>query len=339
VIEEGWDEQMRKVLAIGSLFLILLLAACGGGDSDASDKTLKVYSTNKPEEMEAFAEAIKEGTGIELEVLTMSSGEIWSRIESEAPNFGADMQIGMLESFALEAVEEGYTEPYLSDEWEDIPEKFKDPDGNWYGTSFWYNTLIINQDIFESKGLDIPKTWDDLIDPQYEGEIVLPDPGTAGTAYLFTSTIIQLLGEEAAWEYFDELDNNVAQYTKSGSGPALNVAQGEYAIGITWDQPVSEFIDEGYPVEAVIPEDKVGYSLDVSWIYKGTDKLELAQEVMDYMASEEFMQKTAEYRSMVTKPGITDSEELEQHFIDYDAVEAQENKDRVMNEWQERYSN
>lgn len=333
---------MRKLYSILGLIILLLLTACGGGSGgqgDSKDKSLRVYSTNKPEEMEAFTDVITEGTGIDLEVLTMSSGEVWSRAESEAPHFGADMQIGMLESFALEAVERDYVEAYQSDKWDDVPEKFKDPDGKWYGTSFWYNTLIINDDIFEEKGLDIPETWEDLLDPQYEGEIILPDPGTAGTAYLFTSTIIQLFGEEKAWDYFEALDKNVAQYTKSGSGPALNVAQGEYAVGITWDQPVSDFIEEGYPVSSVIPSDKVGFSLDVSWIYKGTDKLELAQEVIDYMATEEFMEKTAEYRSMVTKPGITDTEKLEENFIDYDAVEAAENKDRIMSEWQERFSN
>lgn len=328
---------MRKFLLTTFLLLVLIVAGCSQSSSQ-SGQVLKVYSTNKPEEMEAFAEVITEGTGIELEVLTMSSGEAWSRAESEAPNFGADMQIGMLESFALEAVEQDFIEPYETEAWADVPEKFKDPNGHWFGTSFWYNTIIINEDIFEQKGLDIPKTWEDLTDPQYEGEIVLPDPGTAGTAYLFTSTIIQLFGEDAAWEYFEALDKNVAEYTKSGSGPALSVAQGEYAIGITWDQPVDEFIDEGYPVAKIMPEDKVGYSLDVSWIYKGTDKLDLAKEVIDFMATDEYMERTAEYRSMVTKPGITDSEQLEKHFIDYDAVEAAENKDRVMEMWREKFS-
>lgn len=328
---------MRKAMLL--LFTLLLMVFFSGCSSSEQEKeVLKVYSTNKPEEMEAFAEAITEGTGIELEFLTMSSGEAWNRIDSEAPNFGADMQIGMLESFALEAVEKGFTEPYKTETWADIPNKFKDPNGHWFGTSFWYNALIINQDIFEEKGLDIPETWEDLLDPQYEGEIILPDPGTAGTAYLFTSTIIQLYGEEKAWDYFEKLDRNVAEYTKSGSGPALSVAQGEYAIGITWDQPISDFIEEGYPVERIIPSDKVGFSLDVAWIFKGTKKLDLAQKVIDYMASDEFMEKTAEYRSMVTKPGITDSEEIEKHFIEYDAVQAAEDKDRVMEMWREKFA-
>lgn len=330
---------LRKIIAPFLLLILSLsITACGNVDSGGSDRPLKVYTTNKPEEMEAFVESIEEGTGVQIEFFNMSSGEMWSRVDSEAPDFGADMQIGMLESFALLAVEKDYLETYPSEHWADVPDKFKDPDGKWFGTSFWYNTLIINTDIIEEKGLDVPQSWEDLLDPQYEGEIILPDPGTAGTAYLFTSTILQLFGEEEGWDYLKELDKNVAQYTKSGSGPALHVAQGEYAIGITWEQPVNDFIEEGYPVEAVLPEEGVGYSLDVAWIFKNTDQLENAKKVMDYMASDEFMEVTAEYRSMVTKPGITDSEELEKHFIDYDAVWAADNQDRVMEKWREEFS-
>src|SRR5690625_5990504 len=111
---------MRKFLLTTFLLLVLIVAGCSQSSSQ-SGQVLKVYSTNKPEEMEAFAEVITEGTGIELEVLTMSSGEAWSRAESEAPNFGADMQIGMLESFALEAVEQDFIEPYETEAWVDVP--------------------------------------------------------------------------------------------------------------------------------------------------------------------------------------------------------------------------
>ncbi|SFB08722.1 iron(III) transport system substrate-binding protein [Lentibacillus halodurans] len=332
---------MKKSISfILILMTSLFLAACGnesGGES--SDEPLKVYTHNDSEEMDAFVKQIEEGTGVELDVLRLSSGEGWSRMKSEAPNIGADMQIGMLHGFALKADEEGYLDPYKSEEWKDVPDKFKDPEGKWYGTSFWYNMLGINKDIMEDKGLDMPKSWEDLLDPQYKGEIVLPDPGTSGTAFLFTSTILQMFGEEEGWDYLEKLDENVAQYTKSGSAPAQMVAQGEYAIGITWDKAVEDFKDQGYPIEGTLPSEGVGYSLDVAWIFKNTDQPEKAEKVMDYLGSKEFMEKTAEYRSMVTKPDITENEELEKHFIDYDAKWASENRERVMEKWREDFSN
>src|SRR5690625_7223622 len=81
-------------------------------------------------------------------------------------------------------------------------------------------------------------------------------------------------------------------------------AQGEYAIGITWDQAVFNRIDEGYPLEAVIPEEGVGYDLDVIWMFKDTDKRELVEETIDYIGSEAGMKNSAEHRSMVTRDDI-----------------------------------
>jgi iron(III) transport system substrate-binding protein len=330
---------MKKyLLPIVLLSFSLLVTACGSGDAMESKGEIDVYTHNDSEEMQDMVEGLEEETGIKLNVLRTSSGEGWSRMQSEAPDFGADMQWGMLHSIALRAEDEGYLESYDSPEWEDVPDEFKDEDGKWYGWSYWFNLLGVNTEVLEAKGLDKPESWEDLLDPQYEGEIVLPDPGTSGTAYLFISTIMQIMGEDEGWDYLEKLDKNVGQYVKSGDAPAQMAAQGEYAISVTWDQAIYNRIDEGYPLEAVIPEEGVGYDLDVLWMFKNTDKRELVEEVIDYIGSEKGMEKSAEHRSMVTKPGVQGTmEEIEDHLIDYDAEWAEENRDRIMKEWRSKF--
>ena|SRR5690625_576367 len=335
---------MKKFLLTLSLITMsLVFAACGGNESAESkaneDKgEIDIYTHNDSEEMQDFVKGLKDETGIDANVLRLSSGEGWSRMKSEAPDFGADMQWGMLHSIALKAEKEDFLEPYESPTWDDVPDEFKDEDGKWYGWSYWFNLLAVNTDLLEEKGLDKPESWEDLLDPQYEGEIVLPDPGTSGTSYLFVSTIMQILGEEEGWEYFEKLDKNVGQYAKSGDAPAQMAAQGEYAIGITWDQAVFNRIDEGYPLEAVIPEEGVGYDLDVIWMFKDTDKRELVEETIDYIGSEAGMKNSAEHRSMVTRDDIEGTaEDIEQYLIDYDAIWAEENRERIMEEWREKF--
>lgn len=331
---------MKKYLVpVLFLALSLLVAACSdSGDASESKGEIDVYTHNDSEEMQDLVKGLEDETGIDLNVLRTSSGEGWSRMQSEAPDFGADMQWGMLHSIALKADKEGYLESYDSPEWEDVPDEFKDEDGKWYGWSYWFNLLGINEDILEEKGLDKPESWEDLLDPQYEGEIVLPDPGTSGTAYLFISTIMQIMGEDDGWDYLEKLDENVGQYAKSGDAPAQMVAQGEYAVGITWDQAIYNRVDEGYPLEAVIPEEGVGYDLDVVWMFKDTDNRELVEEAIDYIGSEKGMEKSAEERSMVTKPDVEGTAEgIEDYLIDYDAEWAEENRDRIMEEWRDRF--
>lgn len=312
--------------------LSVVLSACSN-----NDEKVTLYSHNTQEEMQSFVDALKADTGIEAEFLTMSSEEIWSRIKAEKPNVGASLQWGMLHSLGFLADEEDLLEPYDSPEWKDVPEQFKDPDGKWYGWSFWFNILAVNTDLLEELGLDKPTSWADLIDPQYKGEIVMPNPGNSGTGFLIVSTLIQLLGEEEAWAYLTELDKNVALYTQSGTQPAQMAAQGEFAISITWDQAAFDRADEGYPIEAIVPEEGVGFDLDVAWIYKDAKNMEQAKKVIDYIGSEKGMQAAGEHRSMVTKPGVEGAIDFEPNLIDYDAVWAAENRDRIMDKWSETF--
>ena len=87
-----------------------------------------------------------------------------------------------------------------------MPDQYKDPDGYWYGWSYWFTCIAVNTKLLEEKGYDPPKSWKDLLDPMWKGEIVMPNPGTSGTAYLGVSTIMQLYGEDEGWDYLAKLN-------------------------------------------------------------------------------------------------------------------------------------
>ncbi len=311
----------------------LVITGCGEGEEE---KTVTVYTHNDEPEMQAFIEALEEQTGIQAEILRMSSGELWSRLEAEAPDFGADMVWGMMHSYALRAEEEGILHPYESPTWEDIPDEFKDAEGRWYGWSYWYNMIAVNEDLIEEAGYEPPESWEDLLDPKWENEIIAPDPGTSGTAYLIVSTLMQLMGEEEAWDYLRELNQNVDHYSKSGTAPAQMVAEGEFMIGLSWDMGVLNRQEEGYPIIPVVPSEGVGYDLDVAWILEGAENLETAKEVIDWIGSEEGMKVAHEHRDMVTREEVMDVE-FEANFIDYDAAWAADNRDRIMEEWRQTF--
>src|SRR5690625_548950 len=184
---------------VAASVLTLGLGACASNGEGGSN-VVEVYTHNEVDEMKELVEDAQAATGIEIKIQRLSSNEGWARVENEAPNFGADMQWGQLQSAALRGVEQDFFEPYDSPTWEDVPEQFKDPEGRWYGWSYWYDLIAVNTEVLEEKGLDTPTSWADLTDPQYKGEIIMPDPGTSGTAYLMISTILQIMGEDEGWE-------------------------------------------------------------------------------------------------------------------------------------------
>lgn len=323
-----------------------VLAGCaksgnaGGSSGGGGGGELSLYTHNEVDEMKTLVNAAEKETGIKLNYLRLSSDEGWSRIKNEAPNFQADVQWGQLQSNALRGAREGYFESYESPTWDKVPEQFKDPKGRWYGWSYWLNLITTNKEVMKKKGLDAPESWKDLTDPQYKGEIVLPDPGTSGTAYLFVSTILQIMGHDKGWKYFEQLDKNVGQYTKSGTAPAQLVGEGEYGLGITWDQAVFDRIDDGYPMDAVFPSEGVGYSLDVVWMFKGTKHRKKAEKLIDFIGSKHGMEAAAKVRSMVTNPDVKGSapvKNLEDHLIDYDAEWAAKHQDAIMKKWRHTF--
>ena len=332
---------MKKLFFVSLALLIVVPVAVFATSEKvevADSGVIKYYTDNDESELDPFASAISNGTGVKLEPLRLSSGEAWARVDAEAPNIGADMHFGWPLSFALMAKAKGLLMPYKSPAWKDMPDQYKDPEGYWYGWSYWFACIGVNTKLLAEKGYEMPRSWKDLLDPKWKGEIVMPNPGTSGTAFLTVSTIMQLYGEDEGWNYLEKLNANVAQYTKSGSAPGQLAAQGEYIIGITWDQAVQKRKDEGYPIEMVIPEEGTGYVLDIAVIYKNTENSVSAKKFIDYIGSKPFQEEVSRYRSKVTYPGVESLVKFDPKLIDYDAQWAAENRERIMSSWKERFA-
>jgi len=330
---------MKKFIILALCFIFLTSHSIIFAAGEKEEKgVIQYYTDNDESELDVFASEIAKGTGLKLEPLRLSSGEAWARVQAEAPNVGADLHFGWPLEFALMAKEKGLLAKYKSPAWKNISELYRDPEGYWHGWSYWFACIGVNTKLLQEKGFKMPSSWKDLLDPKWKGEIVMPNPGTSGTAFLTVSTIMQLYGEQDGWNYLQKLHSNVDQYTKSGSAPGQLVAQGEYILGITWDQAVDKRKKEGYPIQMVIPEEGTGYVLDIVVIYKNTDNMAGARKFVDYVGSKEFQQVVAKYRSKVTYPGVESLVGFDPKLINYDARWAAENRARIMGDWKSKFS-
>lgn len=144
-----------------------------------------------------------------------------------------------------------------------------------------------NTDIFKTKGYAEPKCWADLLNPAFKGEIQIANPNSSGTAYTALASLVQIMGEDKAFEYLGKLNANISQYTKSGSAPVKAAARGETAIGIVFMHDAVAQIAEGFPVKAVAPCEGTGYEIGSMSIVKGARNLENAKIWYDWALTAE----------------------------------------------------
>ena len=325
-----------------------MLTACGGGNSDTSSEgdggessgsnELTVYTAFPEAEVAYYFNAFEEATGIKVNALRLSAGEMLTRVAAEKDNPQASLMFGGSTDNYIAASSQGLLEAYQSPELSNTPENYLDPDGVWNPIYVGAIAFACNKDWFADKGYDYPTSWDDLLDPKYQDMIIMAHPATSGTAYTVLATLIQLKGEDAVWDYLKELDKNMSQYTKSGSAAPNGVALGEAAIALTFSHDGLQPTTEGYPIELSFPTDGTGYEVGAMALIKGgpADEQENAKKFIDFMCSAEGQNLYAENNSfrVPTNSQATPAEGLvtldSVAVIDYDAVWAAEHKDEFV---------
>lgn len=227
--------------------------------ADLSCDEVVVYSSFPDEEIAELAGPFGEMTGISVSNVVVSSGEGLSRIQAEAANPQADFWLSVRGSLLLDALtnDPPLIVEYKPKTYEQIAAPYQYPDSTFFTGIGTYPLVIhYNPQVAEELGMEPPRTYDDLIDPAYRDLLVMPHPGTSGTAYSLISMFLQMYGEEEGWERIRALAENMDQLTRSGRAPQNMVAQGEYPFGVGFFDAVWYLGEagEGYPIEAIYPE-------------------------------------------------------------------------------------
>lgn len=228
---------------------------------------------------------------INVNMVRLSSGEAYAKIRAEGRNPQTDLWWGGTGDPHLQAAADELTAVYESPklgELQDWAVEQAKVSGNrtvgvYSGALGWgYNT-----EIFEKKGLKGPECWADLLDPALKGEIQIADPNSSGTAYTTLATLVQLMGEDEAFEYLKSLNGNIAQYTKSGSAPVKAAARGEAGLGIVFVHDAVSQSVEGFPIAVVAPCEGTGYEVGSMSIIEGAQNPDEAQAFYDWALSPE----------------------------------------------------
>lgn len=298
---------MRKMfkrglsLALASAMMVGMMTGCGKSESapaassepakeeaaaEGSD-SLTVYTAFPEAEVITYLNAFEEETGIKIDYIRLSAGEMLTRVAAEKDNPQAALMLGGSTDNYIAAAEQGLLEPYQAADLSDTPEQYIDPDSVWSPIYVGAICFACNKEWFEDNGYDYPTSWEDLLDPKYEGQVIMAHPATSGTAYTVLATLIQLMGEDEAYDYMQKLSKNITQFTKSGSAAPNGVALGEAAIALTFSHDGLQPTAEGYPIELSFPTDGTGYEVGAAAVIKGApaEQQESAKKFIDWMCS------------------------------------------------------
>jgi len=329
----------RRVFLVLALAAVMAFAGLVSALENAAAQVLTVYSSVDEENARKILDEFTKATGIQVRFVFLSSGPALARLEAEQNNPQADVWMGAPSENHVLAKERGLTQPYFSPNAEVLAPQFKDPDGYW--TSFYMNPMAVgvNTQWLQRSGAKMPESWADLLDPVYRNQIQMPTPQSSGTAYNLVASLVLMWGEDAAFEYLRQLDQNVQTYTQSGTAPSRAVAFGEAGIGIQFTPAFLQLRDEGYPIEIVFPKEGVGFEAPAVSIVKGAPNLAAAQKLVDWLLSLEAQNSFGRLKTYffpvhpdaVAGEGLPPVSEIP--VIPFDAVWAGEVRSHLVNRW------
>lgn len=309
---------MKKILSLLLAVCILLsLAACGDKDGSSPktepDVPSKTQSdppadtpnpsgdTNKPAEgsnelviytagdqatLDSCIPGFEAETGIHVEIVSAGTGELLNRIVSEAENPLGDVELGGTVSVVLPYKD--YFEPYVSANEDAQINARKTVEGCINCNTIIPMCFVVNTKL--AGDLEI-NSYEDLLNPELKGKIAFVGPAQSSTGVQHLTTMLAVKGaddEEKGWEYVEQFVANLDSKMLSSSGDVpRRVAEGEYVVGLTHELMVQQYIDSGYSVERVYPEDGLFVSAGTVQIIKGAKNMENAKKFVDYLTTQE----------------------------------------------------
>ena len=333
---------MKKICVL--IVLCVGLMAISLNYTKMKDNEVTIYTTQESEDVEELVKDFyAQYPDIKLNIIKAATGEITAKLLLENGNPQADVVWNVATSGLLLVDAVNGLAPYAPPSLDKIDSKYYDNKKEvptWVGTSLWTGVITVNTGEAEKKGLPIPETYEELTNPIYKNEIVMPDPIASGTGYLMINSWLQSKGEEKGWEFIEKINNNIKMYTTSGSAPVKSTAIGEQVIGLSWDKTALKIEKDVPQIKTIFAKDGLPYEIDACALVNKKEIKPEAKIFYDWATSEETIKEYLNYRTLVTLKDSEPAEGMPRDFKDMlsknDLYWAAENKNRISLEWTQR---
>ncbi len=260
---------------VSSLFVVPALAS-----------KVMMYSSMQEDQLVAIKRGFEaKYPGIVMDYYFAGTGRVITKIatEHQAGQVAADViWVGDPADY-LSFKKEGILQKYSSPEAKAIDSKFIDPDGYYTGARMMnmgigYNSALVKPE-------DAPQSWNDLLDPKWEGQIVMTDPSSAGTTKYFVAAL--LANPEYGEEYFKKLRANGCELESGTTATHNQVAASAYQVGIMLDYVSHNLMAQGSPIGfTYLKKDLISIFSPIGLV-KGSPNNENGKLLYDFILSKE----------------------------------------------------
>jgi len=300
---------MRKLIAL-VLTLVLAMTAV----SALAEGKLVVLTPNPEAELTHILEPFKAKYGVEVELMSMGTGNCYTKLLAEVENPTVDVMFGGVEATWTHDYPNLFM-TYVANGNDKLVEAYQNPDG--MITNYILGgscVLIVNEELEAELGLNIT-SYADLLNPALKGQIASADPNASSSSFAHLSNILLAMGDgecpyesEAAWNYVAQLIEQLdGAYTSGSSAVYKGVTNGEYVVGLTYEVGAVGYIANGAQgVRAVYPTEGVCWTPVGSAIVNGAKNVDNAKLFMDWLISDECQTRMAQAEGSVLRGVRTD---------------------------------
>lgn len=327
--------------------MLVFITACGTENEVQSDDEgeIIVYTSMSLKQAEKYREAFdQEYDDIEVNLVPLSTDDLAQRLFSEKENPVADVVWSLAVPHLLQAEWNDMLLGYRPDDYQRIESQFRDTVSPpfWVGIQGATNVYCVNPEKIKELGTSLPRSWQDLLDPAYKGQIAMANPNKTGTGYATVTGWLLLYGETEGWRYMDQLDENILEYTSSASMPCNMAAEGQIAIGLTYDDYAltkkNEVETSGKSLEVIFPSEALSWQLYGAALLKKEEVKPAAKTFLDWTISDSAVEQYAQDYGAIparTKQAAREGipENIQKRFLNMEFPWAAANQSKILTKW------
>lgn len=274
------------VAATLSIVTLAAMSACGKVDSSKKSESVSIACSQQEDFCQTITKAFAKSSGIKTTYVRLGAGEVLARLATNPGEF--DVWAGGQAENHLLADDKDWVEHYVPKNTNSLQQEYKDSKGSW--TGFYTDSIAFcsNTSELKKKNVKAPTSWNELLTSNLKSSVAMPHPATAGVGYMamYTQALLHGGNQQAAIDYFKQLNGNVMQYSKSAATGTEQAGRGEVTVAIALDSDCQKAIKAGYSdLKTTYPAEGTGYEVGALSVLKNARNKGSAHAFADWLMS------------------------------------------------------